>query len=417
MNRRHFLKTATSGAAVGLLASCSSQAETPANAGQQPRSTDVLSAGTTHRSDPTSALYPFRSQHQAGVLAPPSNHAVAAAFDLGATDQSELQDLFLTLSRTCEHLMSGEPFEVRDGGFPPADTGLLGPVPGPTGTAVVIGFGASLFDDRFGLMSRSPTQLRPMDRFANDQMVTSEASDGDLMVLITADNRDAAVHALRQIMRDARGALRPRWVQMGNNTPIKDRVTGGAPMRNLLGFKDGTANPDASDSAAMSKVVWVQGDDDEPAWTVDGTYLVVRVIRTLTEFWDRTRLSEQERIFGRRRDTGAPLGKAGELDEPEFGTHQDSHIARANPRTAGSDRNLILRKGYNYVGGLDSNGQLDQGLLFTCFQRRLDDGFVAVQRRLDGEALEEYIRPVGGGYFFVPPAPRGREFLGEALFS
>jgi deferrochelatase/peroxidase EfeB len=37
-------------------------------------------------------------------------------------------------------------------------------------------------------------------------------------------------------------------------------------------------------------------------------------------------------------------------------------------------------------------------------------GFVAVQKRLDGEALEEYIRPIGGGFFFVPP---GRRAAGE----
>ena len=38
-----------------------------------------------------------------------------------------------------------------------------------------------------------------------------------------------------------------------------------------------------------------------------------------------------------------------------------------------------------------------------CFQRSLNDGFVTVQNRLNGEALEEYINPFGGGYFFALP--------------
>ena len=77
---------------------------------------------------------------------------------------------------------------------------------------------------------------------------------------------------------------------------------------------------------------------------------------------------------------------------------------------------MILRRPFSYVGGIDDNSQLDQGLLFTCYQRSLTDGFVTVQRRLDGEALEEYIRPLGGGFFVVPPGP-GDSYLGAGLLE
>ena len=162
--------------------------------------------------------------------------------------------------------------------------------------------------------------------------------------------------------------------------------------------------------------MWVQ-PDDEPDWAVGGTYQAIRVIRMQVEFWDRTRLSEQEAIFGRSRATGAPLGGELETDEPVF-TDLDSHIARANPRTPGSERNLILRRGFNYSDGLDGNDQLDQGLLFVSYQRSLEDGFITVQRRLDGEVLEEYIRPVGGGFFYVLPGPgEGTDPLGATLLA
>jgi deferrochelatase/peroxidase EfeB len=58
------------------------------------------------------------------------------------------------------------------------------------------------------------------------------------------------------------------------------------------------------------------------------------------------------------------------------------------------------------------------GLLFVCFQSNLSAGFLTVQNRLSGERLEEYIKPVGGGYFFVlPGVPDANRFLGEGLFN
>jgi deferrochelatase/peroxidase EfeB len=56
------------------------------------------------------------------------------------------------------------------------------------------------------------------------------------------------------------------------------------------------------------------------------------------------------------------------------------------------------------------------GLLFVCFQRNLARGFLAVQQRLNGEPLEEYIKPYGGGFFFaLPGIPGPDDILGGAL--
>ena len=162
-------------------------------------------------------------------------------------------------------------------------------------------------------------------------------------------------------------------------------------------------------------------------WAAGGSYQVVRIIRNFVERWDRTPLREQDRIFGRHKDSGATLGRIEEHALPDYAsdpagarTPMDAHIRLANPRTPETLSSLILRRGYNYSAGITPSGQLDMGLLFVCYQSDLDAGFVAVQNRLKGEPLEEYIKPVGGGYFYALPGVPGPDglpdgFLGQGL--
>ena len=78
-----------------------------------------------------------------------------------------------------------------------------------------------------------------------------------------------------------------------------------------MGFKDGTRN--AQD---LAKSVWV--GDEGPAWMRGGSYVVVRKIRMALEHWDKTDVDFQEEVIGRRKRSGAPIGRERERDAPDF---------------------------------------------------------------------------------------------------
>ena len=64
-------------------------------------------------------------------------------------------------------------------------------------------------------------------------------------------------------MRTSRKYLTLRWMLSGFVRP-NQLPSGRTSARNLFGFKDGTANLDASDTSIMNDFVWVQKSDGDP---------------------------------------------------------------------------------------------------------------------------------------------------------
>ncbi|MFJ5215217.1 iron uptake transporter deferrochelatase/peroxidase subunit [Streptomyces sp. NPDC088354] len=407
VGRRGFLRGAAL-AGAGLAAG----AAAPPPAGEDGAGGDGEAAGTP--------VAPFHGRHQQSVIAAARRVTAVTALDVTAGTRAELTDLLRTLTDRARALTSGGlPRPVGITG-PPADSGLLGERVPAGALAVTVGVGGSLFDGRFGLGDRRPRRLTAMPAFPDDDLLP-EWCHGDVSLQLHADDTDTVLHALRDITRHTRGGMQVRWRLDGFSSPPRPAGT----PRNLLGFRDGTANPDPSDAREMDRLVWVGQGAGEPDWAVGGSYQVVRLIRMLVEFWDRVSLPEQERMFGRARESGAPLDGNHERDAPRYADDPkgdviplDSHIRLANPRTAGTSDQRILRRPYNYDRGADSNGNLDMGLIFCSYQQDLARQFEAVQHRLAGEPLVDYIKPFGGGYFFALPGVRDADdWYGRALLG
>ncbi|MEN3312805.1 MAG: deferrochelatase/peroxidase EfeB [Actinomycetota bacterium] len=404
--RRSFLQGVLGGAAAAVAANFVPAGMASAQATDYPDGCNKLAS-----EDSTHSI-PFYGSHQAGIATPQQTAAAFLSFDVAAGSRRELIDLFRTLTERAAFLTRGGSPPAPRPGEAPEHRHLLGATVLPDDLTVTLALGASLFDGRYGLARRKPAQLETMREFAHDDL-DSRITHGDLLVQLCANHRDTVGNAMLDVMRQTSGGMRLRWRIDSFRFPPRPA---GIP-RDWMGFKDGISNPDTTDPSQMNQAVWVQQGRAEPAWTAGGTYQVLRVIRMHLDKWDKVPVEEQERIFGRRKISGAPMyatdpNASDELDpiytnDPQGRlTPLDCHIRRANPQTPQTAAtSTILRRSFQYDQSPDEGGNPNMGHTFCCFQQELDT-YIAMQTRLENEMLVPFISPVGGGYFFAVPGVR-----------
>jgi deferrochelatase/peroxidase EfeB len=279
---------------------------------------------------------------------------------------------------------------------------------------VTFGFGPGLFTG--SLERKRPPALAPLPPFGGDALDPA-FSGGDLAIQVCADDARVAREAVARLTRHARGAAAPRWTQQGFGRSSVTSTSQQTP-RNLMGFKDGTDNIKAEDGAAMRRSVWV-GPRDRPGWMRGGSYMVVRRIRMKLDTWDATPVHRQERVIGRHKRSGAPLGGHHEHDAPDLDAGveggdptipTDAHIRLSSPHANAGTR--ILRRSYNYRAATNN-----ADLIFIAYQRHPRQ-FIAIQRRLGerDDALGEFIVHEGSAVFACPPGARPGGYVGEGIF-
>lgn len=394
-----------------------------------PSGTDAPGTGDSGVIDAVSMF----GEHQAGIDTEMQDRMCIAAFDLTTKDVDEVVKLMKDWSSAIGYMTQGLPV----GGTSGASDGNPVGVPIDTGEAVgltashltvTVGFGRSLFvdadgKDRFGLKSKLPEALIELPHFSGD-MLEKNRTGGDLVVQACADDPQVAVHAVRNLARQAFGTASVRWTQVGFGRTASTSKKQATP-RNLFGFKDGTNNLKLEDKELVEKHVWVSGLDGEQKWLNGGTYLVARRIRMHIEVWDSQQLGEQELVVGRSKSVGAPLSGGEEFTDPDFGKKVDgepaiavdSHVALAHPDN--NEGVQMLRRSYNYADGADGLGRLDAGLFFIAFVVDPRTHYVPMQSKISkNDLMQEYLRHTGSGLFAVPRGLNGAGgYLGQELFE
>jgi deferrochelatase/peroxidase EfeB len=398
---------------------------------------------------------PFWGEHQGGIVTAPQRHTYFAAFDLTTGARDEVVALLKAWTEAAASMAGGGTAQPLQGGLKPvehaAESQQQGydseekPAPAtwaadsgealglkPSRLTLTFGFGAGLFlkdgKDRYGLAARRPEALVDLPKFVGDQLAEARTG-GDLSVQACAEDPQVAFHAVRQLSRLAENVAQLRWVQTGF---LPGSAQGQTP-RNLMGFRDGTNNPAATDAEAMGRIVWVGSEG--PDWMRGGSYLVARRIRIALEHWDRMKIGFQEETVGRCKYSGAPLGKKDEFEALDLEAvdsdgnpvlAENAHVRLAAPATNGGAQ--ILRRPYSYNDGVNFTAErwppwrqgmeYDAGLFFLAYQRDPRTGFIKIYERMAKlDMMNQFVTHVGGGLFACPQGAAPGEFIGQRLFE
>ncbi len=413
------------GAAVGLAGAASGAALSDAQNLPDPPALPQTTAL------PPDRTLPFHGPNQNGIVTPMQAHTTFAAFDLVADKVADVAALMQAWTDAAAKLTQGLPLAASDDpAAMPGDSGEAGDLP-PSRLTLTFGFGPGLFTadgaDRYGLAKHRPEAFVDLPKFVGDQLVP-ERTGGDLSAQVCGDDKQAVFHAMRAVMRVAAGVAQVRWVQSGF-------LPGSAPNatpRNLMGFKDGTANLDVHDPDVVARHLWV---GEEGAWMRGGSYVVARPTRIAIEHWDRMKLAFQEQTMGREKASGAAIGAteefaASDLDAADGDGNpviaENAHIRLASPNTNGGAQ--ILRRSYSYDNGVSMIAErwppwrhqmeLDAGLLFVCYQRDPRAGFIRIFNRMSKfDMMNQFVTPIGGGLFACPGGGVPGLYLGQGLFE
>ena len=145
----------------------------------------------------------------------------------------------------------------------------------------VVGLGAKLWDRLFD--ADRPQHLHTFDAVEGDKH-TAPSTPGDLLIHLRAPQMDLCFE-LARIMMD----------KLGDSVAVVDETHGFTYFdnRDLLGFVDGTENPEGEDASDA-----VHDRDDREEYN-GGSYVIVQKYTHDMKSWNAISTEEQERVIGR----------------------------------------------------------------------------------------------------------------------
>ena len=254
----------------------------------------------------------------------------------------------------------------------------------------VLGIGSAAWDRLFG--QPRPKELHPFREFKAGAR-QALATPGDLLFHIRAKRMDLCFELASQIM-----------AQLGDAVTPVDEVHGFRYFddRDLLGFVDGTENPEGSASLDAALI----GDED-PLFA-GGSYVIVQKYLHDLAAWDALPVEEQERVIGRT--------KLNDIELPDEVKPANSHVVLNTIVDDEGQQRQIMR--FNMPFG--RAGAREFGTYFIGYARAPDVIEEMLQNMFVGKPPGNYDRildfstAMTGNLFFVPSADFLEDPSGES---
>ncbi|MFT4064493.1 Dyp-type peroxidase [Paraburkholderia sp.] len=245
--------------------------------------------------------------------------------------------------------------------------------------ACVCGFGSRAWDTLFG--APRPAGLHPFEEIRSGERV-AVSTPGDILLHIRASHMDLCFELATQLLERLEDAVE-----------VADEVHGfrNFDMRDIIGFVDGTENPEGRDAAKFTLI----GKED-PAFA-GGSYVIVQKYLHDMKGWNALPVETQENIIGRKKLSDIELAP----DVKPTNSHsslttldedgEEIKILRDNmPFGRVGDKEF----GTYFIGYARSPAPIEQ-MLRNMFIGRPPGNY---------DRLLDFSRAVTGGLFFVPSA-------------
>ncbi|MFE3444244.1 Dyp-type peroxidase [Nocardia sp. NPDC059180] len=250
------------------------------------------------------------------------------------------------------------------------------------GLTCVAGVGSAAWDRLFS--GPRPAELHEFPGFDGPRH-QAPATPGDLLFHIKAEVHDACFELAMAIGNRLAGAA-----------TVVDETTGFRyfEQRDLLGFVDGTENPEGALAESPAGRVALIGDED-PDFTCGSYVIVQKYVHKMGE-WAATSVEEQERVIGRT--------KLDDFELPDDVKPANSHVAVNTIVDSDGTERQILRANMPF-GSIRED---EMGTYFVGYAATPSVTEEMLIRMFLGSDEAEYDRildfstAVTGGLFFVP---------------